>query len=306
MNRLHYVAGALLILVLGYSALWFTLAFDLDDHLYQEAERLRREGHRVRIGDIKVGGFPYRLSAEISRFQAGMAGGGADVSAKSLTAVTHLWTPGHWVMTMQGVTLTLGDRLLNIEGARAAASLREAEDTGTSVAIDFKASAGSALTVNNKVATDAFLSLRYGGPVAVDQALYEATLFDFYGRFIIGATAYSASGTVSGDALPALNKDGLTNWSNGGGLVSVQRAQIAQKSQRIDFEGSLSLDQRLRPLGSFSGLVTGTKSADALLSAIALDGSSVTLGEGGTLSLMIQNGAVLVNEHVAGTVRSVR
>ena len=96
------VVTALVLIALGYVALWYTVGFRTQRTVATTLASWLDDGLRVKHGDIRLSGFPYRLIIEIDDLDVRTREAGLSVQSEQMTLISHLWTPGHWVVQSAG------------------------------------------------------------------------------------------------------------------------------------------------------------------------------------------------------------
>lgn len=310
----HFVSFliGIVLLAVGYSAFWFTAAFGLEERLDAYVSDLGRDGYSVRYDAFDVSGFPYRLTATAKGVQYASPGKGIEMRAASLTMSSHLWTPNHWVGFAEKVEAHfLGSRFV-IESDLTTISHRVQEDKGSGIALEFggerRAILAAAPGLESPMPLEAaYTSLRYGEPLnpADDSRLYGDNQIDTLLRFATPGLRLQVRANISGPSLPTGDKDGLGQWRDGGGLVTVQSLIVATPDSRVEANGSVALDDNFALLGSFTGAVTDGDSAGPILTALGLTSERDTQSLDGQkeLSVRLTNGAVIINDAVITPVR---
>jgi hypothetical protein len=267
MNQFRVIIGIGFLAILGYSALWFTVAFDYEKQAASELSKLRDTGMKVSYNDISLAGFPYRIVIEIEDLAlAGRAGGYAYASSKT-ELISHLWTPHHFIIQAEEVEASLLQNNIHIEDKYIRASLRRADDGKTIIAADSFTTddltiinAPKALETIGFNEWQVFLRL-HEDPVAPASSLYEDRFIDF--RIVLGGNKgdIEAIGGVSGKPILDWNRTELTDWRDSGGLLEFDVLSFALGGAKLEGNGSLTLDENLKLLGSV-GFKTRRKLTD--------------------------------------------
>lgn len=299
----------LLVLVLGiiaYSGVWFSAKFDLQDQIKADLAALNAEGFRAEADNIRVEGFPYRLEVRMQDVKIRSRDGRMRLQAGNVTGVSHLWTVGHWVLEVADVKLRADGFALSDADARL--SVRQDSIDGTTIAADFMGVEGAQPILTaapgldaETPLTDLFLSIRIPQERAESDGLHEGSMLDFFTRIAGRDLRVEARGSVTGPG-PLLD-DSLTldSWRDAGGTVEFSTLRYGAAGSTLEGSGSVSLDEWKRPIGSFSGIVTGTANFSALLQTLGLNGKALKDAQDSDFTLVLQNGLILGNGIEVGT-----
>ena len=256
LNQIRIIASIGFLIILGYSSLWFTVAFEFEDQAAEELSTLRNIGMHVSYDDISLGGFPYRIALKISDLEITDPNKGYQYSSVSTEIVTHLWTPQHYVLQAEEVEASLFNGKLKLKDDYARASYRHTDDDKIIIAADSYTNDDiSILKAPNLLQTtglnewQVFLRM-HKTPLAPASSLYEDRFVDF--KIVLGGSKgnIEAIGGVSGKPVYSWNKTNLSEWRDSGGLLTLDAINFSLGGAKLEGNGSLTLDEKLKLLGS--------------------------------------------------------
>lgn len=345
-TRIRLLFIVLLLAALGYGAFWHFSARHLEKTANAEIALLEDKGFNVSAGKLQKGGFPYRLELYTNDVNVSAPRhalpwqGGADV----INLFTHPWTPGHLVTQFKGFYLNVGDLSLTAPEGRASVLVnsdhgaRLDADLGP-VRLSFPAGGGSPLaasrmqihlrfpgagSANNATSEDPAQGQdTLLGPERADIAVSIKNLA--LGRFAVGAPAPAISrlafiSELHGRLPQPVSAQSLITWRDNGGTLEIKELDLTWGTVRISAEGSLALDEEMRPLGALTldvvdagplirylasqGLID--KNAAPFLAegiaAITTKGDDNAAHDALRLPLTIQNGQILLGPFPIATV----
>ncbi|UTW55152.1 DUF2125 domain-containing protein [Kordiimonas sp. SCSIO 12610] len=255
-NQFRIVVGIGFLMILGYSALWFTVAFDFEKQAAINLSGLRELGINVTYDDISLGGFPYRITIEVSDLTISDPYEGYEYTSDKTEIVTHLWTPQHYVLQAENINASFFNEQIKIEDNYARASLRYTEDSKIIIAADSYTTDDLKITQAPDLlrATEfnewqIFLRL-HEKPEAPISGLYEDRFMDF--KIVLNGKKgdLEAIGGISGQPILSWNQKDLTIWRNAGGLLEFDALTLSLGGAKLEGTGSFTLDDQLKLLGS--------------------------------------------------------
>lgn len=304
MNRFHALLGSVLAAVLLYTGLWYTAGMKVQKDIVATMDGWRNDGMKVDHGRVKLEGFPYRLMITIDAPRVGTRSHGFGFKAKTLTLVSHLWTPGHWMAEAWGVEANAAADAWEMKDGYVRASYRTHEDGRPIIVVDSYNTEDFTLEkapgLKAPTSLDGWqLFLRPGKPQdAKDTGLYESHFLDFKVTAEKNGAQFEAEGGISGPVIADWTEKQLATWRDAGGLLEFDALSLSIPNARLKGNGSVSLDENFMPLGSISLDVAGGKAtADWLKDTFGLDAGSAFGGLGTKatpVSVMLQNGQAMV------------
>jgi len=297
--RFFILAAVLVVLVGGYTAYWFTLASATEEGIEAWREQARAEGTILRYRSLTVGGYPFRITAVMEGPSLSQEGpdGITTLSAPEIQAVAQAWQPNHILARSEGplrieFALPDGSPALSAAAAEAEASLRLGTDGNLSrAALDLHAIAGDSAGApfsaeraqvhlrqaapsdagtapeagaNGSAAPDAGVPARYDGTLRIAGLVLPADAAPpELGPRI---ESLDLAATLRGDWPPGRFPAALAAWRDGGGVLDVTDLRLDWGPVTLSSEGSLTVDEAMRPLGAFTVRMGGH---EALLDAIA-------------------------------------
>ena len=255
-KQIQLLSGILFLGILIYSGLWYTAAFQAEKDVVRLLASWRDQGVSVEHGSIQHGGFPYRITVDIKDLQVATRAKGLDITAQKITLVSHLWTPQHWLAETHGLQLNAANSSTRLTSDFLLASYKVHTDGKTLVAFDSTASKGVSLTrlAGTEIATpDKWqFFLRFGGEEDQTQSgLYGERRLGF--KLAATGSTYNIDiiGGLSGPTVKDWTTAQLTNWSNEGGLLELDKINASAGGGTVKGNGSLTLDEGFYPLWQY-------------------------------------------------------
>lgn len=302
MFKLKSVVGVVLILTLGYTALWYTVAFRTQKAITATLSAWLDEGMSVRHGDIALSGFPYRIVIDIENLQVATRRAGVEIEADTLTLISHLWTPQHWIAQASGFSASLADRMVHFEEDFVQASYRVHDGNKLVVKIDSADAGDMTLISPTPPPTLTKWTLMLGkdnGDAAATSGLYEKRTLEFKAFAETATSSLSVTGGVSGPAIADWTTADLSHWRDEGGVVTFDAIEWKVGSGTLSMNGDLTLDEAFRPLGSATLAAENWQQFEAPLRWL---GFSPERGAQAPASAMIQNGSVVLDGAPLGSI----
>jgi len=297
MNKARALLGLIFIAILVYCGLWYTAAFKAEKNAARELADLRDKGFKVEHGKIKLSGFPYRIVLTIDGLSIETRGPGMDFGANSVTLISHLWTPGHWMMEGREVRAAFADEAVKLTDGYMRASYKKHSENQAVIAIDsletddFLLEAAPGLKAPTSL-KGWQLFLRYDGTVEPSDGLYEKRFLDFKLTLDSG-NRLELMGGVMGPPLLDWTRKALGAWRDAGGLMEFDSIDLAVRGARAKGNASLTIDEDFKPLGSASLAIAGGPALADYLTGLGFESAS-SLTDMGTqaesLSVMAQMG----------------
>ncbi len=310
--RYYILAGVLVILLGGYTAYWFTLATATEAGIEDWREAARGDGMVLRHRGVSVGGYPFRLEVtlEAPALTYAAPDGVTTLSAAETVAVAMPWRPNHILARSNGplridwappgaaalvtataneaeASLYLGDDGQPLRGAldlhaiagdgpagafsaaRAQLHLRRARQAGATADPAAGATAESP-------APDDGVPASYDAALQVDLLqLPEGAAPPELGREI---ETLDLVATFRGEWPPGPPPEALAAWRAAGGVVDVTDLKLVWGPASLASEGSLTVDEEMRPLGAFTVRLGGYEALlDLIAQARRIDGTQIAL-----------------------------
>ncbi len=297
MNKARALIGLIFIAILVYCGLWYTAAFKAEKATARELADLRDKGFKVEHGKIKLSGFPYRIVLTIDGLGIETRGPGVDFGANSVTLISHLWTPGHWMMEAREVRASFADEGVKFTDGYMRGSYKKHGEQQAVIAVDsyetddFTLEAAPGLDEPTSL-KNWQLFLRYDGTAEPSDGLYEKRFLDFK-LMLDSGNRLELAGGLMGPPLLDWTRDALGAWRDAGGLLELDSIDIAVRGARVKGNASLTLDEEFKPLGSASLAIAGGPALAKYLVDLGFEDAS-SLEEMGTqaesISVMAQMG----------------
>lgn len=283
---LRYFVAALALLGMlfgGYGGYWFIAAGRITDAAAGWAQRMHARRIDVSWQKIRVGGFPagFRVTIDRAVLRDRRLDPGPRLRVPVLSASARPWDFSHWRFEApHGFAAKIAGA-----AGRLPATLTARRAAG-SIAVD--PAGGMTLTIRaHEAVADA------GDPVAMARAEARLTLpatpprsrtdpliglaFRLHrlrlpqGIVPLGRTIadLDVAATVEGAIPPGPLVPAIATWRNAGGTVELDNLQVRWGPLGARASGTLSLDRRLQPVGTFSGAIEGY---DQILTALVHSG----------------------------------
>ena len=274
-SRLALIATAAVTLVLAGWYGWWVLAgaqlrHAIDD--WSAAERGR--GGSLAIGALELSGFPLSIRAEAREVAVARADGGG-WRTPELVAEAPLWWPVALSLRLTGrqeihlpdgqdVTASGGDGRVVLGGA---SGITAASLTLAGVAVLPAGPAFDRLTLSATLPSRVPANgSETGLGVSLEAAGYHLTAADAAGQPLGPVIQRLALAARVQGAPPALESRSLTAWSQSGGSLLIDSAQVRWGAVTVDTNGALELDRALQPAGTLNTEISGFGEAvDALV-----------------------------------------
>ena len=281
----------------GYVGFWLFLAGRVEPLVARWAEERRADGYRVAYGPVSVEGFPFRLLARIERPE--IAGGGASEApwewrGERLSVVTQPWKLRHLIFSFDGehrvgylagsevriVTARAEVPLMSVISDRAGRIERVAIDFQKLVLDDQRRETpwrierlqllgrADAHGRAGETAPAGELALHLEG-VELPPGI-EAPLGPTIARFVLRVLLI--------EPIPPEPLDqALARWREAGGTVELTEVALDWGPLKARGEGTLALDQLMRPIGAGTVVLEGHREAISALRAGGVIGGGEAL-----------------------------
>ena len=274
--------------VLAYTAYWFVLAERTEALVDDALADWRSHGYALSYTERRTSGYPYRLATEVGGFTLLRDGGRWPWAwhGERLRIVAQPWDLRHYIAVLEGVNrIDLppagegADVELTAESAQASLILdgryqaeRGSAELREAVLRDAPGSEGVAIG-----RIEAHARRPAGGPDANPDARLDAVVTLEALRLPDGAGGVLGreiariliEGTVMGPLPAALEPEPVAAWRDAGGFVDAHSLALDWGPVSIAGEGTVTLDELMRPLGAFSSRIVGF---DALIDRLAAAG----------------------------------
>lgn len=293
--KFRTVVTTLVLLALGYVALWYTVGFRTQKAVTATLAEWLDRGLAVRHGQVKLSGFPYRFVIEVDDLEVATRKDGLSIESDRMTLVSHLWTPDHWVVQSAGNTVVLAGGAVRFFEEFLQASYRLHDGDKLVIKIDSSGAADQRITSPEGLPALTQWSLLLGkdySDEASASGLYEKRTLEF--RFFAENNSGSLefTGGVSGPELADWSVTELAEWRDEGGLVELDSMTWQSGPMQMEASGDVTLDEAFRPLGSANLSSTDWNRARQMLAPY---GFRVGANLPTETALMMQNGAALID-----------
>jgi hypothetical protein len=303
--------------IILYSALWYSMGLNIERQIVEQLNHFREKGIIVKHSPPALSGFPYRLQITLSDVSLKAKNFDWQASAKTATAIGHLWTPDHWFLRLGGADVTALDGALSLASNDSLSSIVWSDGGALQIGIDLSSAkaSGKMLGANSIKASKAELHLI----IPPSQDLSSGNLLSpliFKGALRIANATSGDAGyppfdrgeilfALHGAGLSEWSKNALKNWRDIGGTLEITALSTQWGKSELDGSASLTLDEALRPLGAATVTL---KNAEALLNNLKkLDLISEQPNpENGIISLMAQSGELTANGKLIAILETIK
>ncbi|MBB4210874.1 hypothetical protein EV659_103360 [Rhodothalassium salexigens DSM 2132] len=314
-------ALAALGLMLAYAGVWHWQADRLRATLVERLAAVDgRAGVTLANGPVAVGGFPFRLVLSVPDLTLDLSGDGlrARLALGRVEAVSHLWTPDHWVVRgadVAGHGAFADGPALALQAAAVRASLTERDTAGWRLGLEVPALAlgppGAApalvldralLVVDGAEATETQgVRLPRTGRLALRAERARLVGGDAPAAGPLGRTIEAPALRVAlHGVLGGVGRADLADWRDAGGTLELDRLSGDWGGVAASVNGSLALDEAFRPFGAATLVVDdpsaliGQAAALGMVPAdVARSVSAATAGATpARLAMMVQDGVL--------------
>lgn len=265
--------------ILSYSGFWFYLAQNIKPEIHKITRTLEEKGVYLSYDNIGVSGFPYRLIVNFENPQFSLRQGFINLHWREGDLALYLqpWNLTHLIFTGSDGKVTFGSnpnkpnaKTLSPQSFRASFITADGAEKRMSLEIkDSQFTNGS-----NPLTTMAFqaINLHVKLSESLDDPgtdLYESKLGDVFlslqGLTVFGQenletpNSFTLSLTPRGPDIPLFTHEGLSNWRDQGSTVDINEFSLNWFEGQAFGEGSITLDEELRPLGILSGTFENPK-----------------------------------------------
>ena len=265
MKKWIAAAGAVLALAgLGYSALWLYGADRLERAIENWTDEVESEGNSIAHDEIRIGGFPFALTAEIPDLSIGNEADGMSFEAAPIRLRTTLWNPSRVDYEFSGKHVLAAN-----QGPRKFRITFEFE-TGSGVMLQRPerrfhqlnatnlriVGEGGILTISGLEATT--YATHYPHHPESESAKLTNTMTGVSfsdrsgGRLIEPPLDRLRIEVKATGPLKALVDGSLVEWAEGGGVVTLRDLTLDWAGLTLTATGSGGFDSELRPEGSLT------------------------------------------------------
>jgi len=294
--KLRAIITMLVLLALGYTALWYTVGFRTQKAAASTLTDWFDQGLDVKHGKITLSGFPYRLVIQIDGLSVSTRRPGLDMETGTLVLISHLWTPDHWIAQASDVSARLGRGTVAFTEDFVQASYRVHAGDKLVVKIDSAGAKDMSVRSPRGIPQLDAWSLLIGkdnGDQTSGNGLYEKRTLELKFFAQSGQDTLEISGGVSGPGMQDGSVEQLRNWRDNGGLVELDDLKWTSGGSTVALNGDITLDENYRPLGSAALSVADW---DKFKKSMADLGVSVGNEPFGGAALMLQNGSAILGD----------
>ncbi|RMF11817.1 MAG: DUF2125 domain-containing protein [Alphaproteobacteria bacterium] len=285
--RFRIFIALLVALLLAYVVFWFVLADQAEKKVVAAIDAQRRAGAAIAYDALDVRGFPYRLEfAAINLDMAREEPNGVSwrVVSPELVVVLQPWRLTHAILFAEDLTATLSEAsdstTLVTRNMRASVVTDEAR-VPLRIAMETEHLTASGSETGNQVFSAENVDFHWRRPTGNTMAALAGTPAEgdavleplssqwairgerlhhpAFGKSPYGETIqrFMATLSVRGEPGDRFDRQALAVWRDQGGTLELTQLSMAWGALDLIVEGSVSLDDRFRPLGAFTAQVKG-------------------------------------------------
>lgn len=261
-RRAVLLVAAVVLAAAAYGAWWLLLARGLEAGIAAWIEARRNEGWRIEHGKIAIGGFPFRLIAEVA--DPAIEAPDWSWSGPVWRAVVKPWDHAHVFAMAEGTQkfgLRFGDERIEatLDGDKLLASLRHSQGVVRRVDVDLSKPIFDSAALRGRYAAERLeIHFRRNAGEAADRPAGTRDLaLDTKDAILpqgLGGPLGNLLGTARLRARLAgeigTGKDALIAWREAGGTVELEELSVAWGPLEARLNATLALDRQNRPLGA--------------------------------------------------------
>jgi len=287
-RRSIWIVGSLVVAAGVYVAAWFQISEQTRAAMEQWAAGLPADRASVELGEMHRSGFPFAVRWTLSgpRGRANWVFGDVSAIASSVSVAIEIWRPNVFKVGVVGLVadgthqpsaqqwraaIDLGtvSVLARDEGAVEALFEFTAVEVGVGTIARMERSAGRAEQLSGAVRARGPT-----GPGARDPR------YELAARLKGVSTPYSDQAPLEGDGTASLEAtlsgnpgdaslEDFVAWRDSGGVLDVKELEVSWRPVELAFDGTITLDERLRPLGAGTADLRGL---DAVIDWLVMQG----------------------------------
>lgn len=267
-KRLLLLAVLIALGVAVYGVIWAMLAERVETAAREGLAGLNRGGVVAVVDELSTGGFPFRiaLAADGLYIVQPRAVPSWSIGAPRIDVYTHPWTPAHAVGAARGLDAGLGGVSLVAGTARASwQALSDSTRLDSEFGDVVFRGAGKTEEGARAGRIELHVRLPASAPGGGDDGLYAEERADLaiaardvrLGSWASRAPArsmesFDARLALTGSIAFPATADEIAAWRDAGGTLEIERIAVRWGDVRFDGEGSLALDERMRPMGALT------------------------------------------------------
>lgn len=287
-RRLWAIVAAVLVVALGavYTVYWTIVASRLKDGAAAWAEAMRGQGLDASWQSARVGGYPFSFRLELSdlRLRGQAPAGDFDLHAPAVSGTAGPFDFHDWdISAPQGLETGLTQRevaVARIDAAAASGAVTVGAAGGATIWLslaDAKGGPAAQPALRLAAQTANIWLLLPAQPARTESDRNLSFAADFHELEIPALPPPFAStiddigfgAALMGPISTAPPRQAAEAWRQAGGTIEVDHVDFAWRALHVSGSGTLALDDRLQPIGAFSGAVEGY---DQLLNILAVAG----------------------------------
>ncbi len=273
----------------GYTAYWFDVAASVRESIADWAEARRAEGFLVVHGEVAVSGFPGRLIARVEAPAVARPDGKPAWwwRGDRLIAEAAPWAPTVITVILprdMGLKYRRHDDDREVTATLESGTAWVTQEGGVAQHITMEATGIDAMTPRGPAALVRFDGEAWRGEGETIEIVFDARRLiltpDADGPLGREVTTVAAAATVTGALPETSDRAALAAWSKAGGTVELRSLGVEWGGLAIEAEGTMTLDQMLRPQAALTARVAGYGDAlDAFATAGAMRAGDASMAK---------------------------
>ena len=264
--KLKTIFWTILALLGAYGGYWYYMAYHAEDFVGKRLKAMQAVGFHANYDSLDVSGFPYRLIVSLNNADIRFEHNGTQIrmTTPQFNMAVQPWNYKHVIVNAEDNALSISTHALGevlaIQPALIRMSMNTTDGRPFRMSLELK---DVALPGNNNRAERINLHILEGqnGDNGSQGALLEpalATIMLAIDGLSANGTGIMSKGQVTmvprGSAMPKWTAEGLATWRDEGGTLDVTSLSIkgVNEGESLDAEGSLALDEMLRPMGALT------------------------------------------------------
>lgn len=283
--KLKSIVISVFALLAVYSAYWYYIAENAEKHVAGIIERLEQDGVTLDYDGFEVTGFPYRFIFTLDKPKVTQTRGDMYSSwvSDQLNIYAQPWGFTHLIFTSNASRLSINDNNnegVFIDSASMRLSYNMPKNNNSRISLELTNSFASRFEDNSPILSTINFAFHIrpspGDTEASTSDLLAPKLADI-ALGVEGLTIGKHTSTKVIDELTLianlrggqalmLSRAGLEGWRDGGGTLEISQFDIIISGLDVKADGSLTLDQDLKPLGALSTKIATPQTAGVVLS----------------------------------------
>jgi hypothetical protein len=275
-------------LLAAYSAYWYHIANNAENKVSEITRHLEERGATITYESVEVTGFPYRFIFSLDKPEVNQTQG--DVNLKwisdKLNIYAQPWSFSHLIFTSNASRLSIYEKQsqnkssgIFLDSSSMRLSYNVPKNNSSRISLELKDSHTSRYIDNSPIfnAQNFVIHIR---PTATSTSSAENNLLapkladvalGMEGLTIGKNTStkvideLTLISSLRGTSPPSLSRGGLEAWRDSGGTLEISQLDIIVSGLDVKADGSVTIDQDLKPLGALSTRIAVPQAASEVV-----------------------------------------